>query len=88
MTESGEVKRCPSCGSDRIRRGGTATWLVYLVLIALAIPAVLVFELNAAIVGGVMIAAIILTHLVLDQRVCLACGHQWPQRDDNRPDPC
>lgn len=68
---------CPNCGSDRTRRGGHATWLVYVVLIALAVPAVMVFELNAAIVAGVMIAAVILTHLILNQRVCVDCGHQW-----------
>ncbi len=68
---------CPNCSSDRIRRGGNTIWLVYLVLIALALPAVLVFKLNAAIVAGVMIAVIILAHLLLNQRVCLDCGHQW-----------
>jgi ribosomal protein L37AE/L43A len=68
---------CPDCNSDRIRRGGNAIWLVYLVLIALAVPAVLVFKLNAAIVAGVMIAVIVLAHLMLNQRVCLDCGHQW-----------
>jgi hypothetical protein len=68
---------CPNCGSDRIRRGGNATWLVYLVLIALAVPAVLILHLNAAIVGGIMLAAIVIAHLVLNQRVCVDCGHQW-----------
>ena len=52
-------------------------WLVDLVLIALALPAVLVFKLNAAIVAGVMIAVIVLAHLLLNQRVCLDCGFQW-----------
>lgn len=46
-------------------------------LIALAIPAVLVFELNAAIVAAIMIAVIVLANLVLGQRVCLDCGHHW-----------
>ncbi len=68
---------CPHCGSEKVRRGGTVTWLVYVALIALAIPAVLVLRLNAAIVGGVMLAAIVIVHLVLNQRVCTACGHQW-----------
>lgn len=68
---------CPNCGSDRIKRGGPLLWAVYLGLIALAIPAVLVFELNAALVGGVMLAAIVLANLVLNQRVCLDCGHHW-----------
>ena len=72
---SGQV--CPNCGSEKTRRGGTSIWIVYLILIALAIPAVLVFELNAAIVAGIMIAAIVITHLVIGQRVCVDCGHQW-----------
>lgn len=68
---------CPNCNADRIRRGGMAIWLVYLALIALAVPAVLVFELNSAIVAGVMIAVVVLAHLVFNLRVCLECGHQW-----------
>jgi hypothetical protein len=68
---------CPNCGSERIRRGGNATWLVYLILIALAIPAVLFLHLNAAIVAGIMLAAIVIAQLVLNQRVCVDCGHQW-----------
>ena len=68
---------CPSCNSDSIRRGGMAIWLTYVALIALAIPAVLAFRLNAAIVAGVMIAVVVLAHLVFNQRVCLDCGHQW-----------
>jgi len=68
---------CPNCNSERTRRGGSAIWLVYLVLIALALPAVLVLELNAAIVGGVMIAVVLLAHLILHQRVCVDCGFQW-----------
>lgn len=68
---------CPNCGSDRVRRGGTTIWMIYLVLIALALPAVLVFRLNAGIVGAIMLAAIVIAHLVLNQRVCTACGHQW-----------
>ncbi|HEX2832726.1 MAG TPA: hypothetical protein VHW00_06905 [Thermoanaerobaculia bacterium] len=68
---------CPNCQSEKVRRGGTTIWLVYVVLIALAIPAVLVIKLNAAIVAGVMLAVIVIIHLVLNQRVCLDCGHQW-----------
>ena len=68
---------CPNCGSDRTKRGGPLLWIVYLVLIGLAVPAVMVFELNAAIVAGIMIAAVILANLVLNQRVCLDCGHHW-----------
>ena len=68
---------CPNCGSEKVRRGGTTIWLVYVVLIALAIPAVLIFKLNAAIVAGIMLAVIAIAHLVLNQRVCVDCGHQW-----------
>jgi hypothetical protein len=68
---------CPECGSEKTRRGGNTIWMVYLVLVALALAAVLVFHLNAAIVAGVMLAAIVLAHLLLGQRVCLDCGHQW-----------
>jgi hypothetical protein len=68
---------CPNCDSHKIRRGGTAIWFVYLALIALAIPAVLVFELNAALVAGVMLAVVVIAHLVLNLRVCVDCGHQW-----------
>ncbi|HEX8619716.1 MAG TPA: hypothetical protein VF911_19195 [Thermoanaerobaculia bacterium] len=68
---------CPNCSSDRIRRGGATIWMIYVVLIAIAIPAVLLLELNAAIVAGIMIATVVLAHLVLNQRVCLECGHQW-----------
>ena len=71
---------CPNCNSERTRRGGNTIWLVYLVLIALGVPAVLVFELNAAIVAGVMLAVVVLAHLLLNQRVCLDCGHQWRAR--------
>lgn len=52
-------------------------WLIYVALIALAIPAVLVFRLDAAIVAGIMIAVVILVHLIVNQRICLDCGHQW-----------
>ena len=68
---------CPNCQSDRTRRGGTTIWIVYLVLIALALPAVLLLKLNAAIVAGVMLAAIVLAHLLIGTRVCIDCGHQW-----------
>ena len=68
---------CPECGSEKTRRGGNTIWMVYLVLVALALAAVLIFHLNAAIVAGVMLAAIVLAHLLLGQRVCLDCGHQW-----------
>ena len=71
------VNTCPNCGSEKARRGGYAIWTVYLVLIALAIPAVLVAKLNAAIVAAVMIAAIVLAHLLIRQYVCPDCGHQW-----------
>jgi ribosomal protein L37AE/L43A len=68
---------CPNCGSEKTRRGGNTTWLVYVCLIGLAIPAVLVFHFNAAIVAGVMLAIVVIAHVVLSQRVCVDCGHQW-----------
>ncbi|HEX8407982.1 MAG TPA: hypothetical protein VF883_03900 [Thermoanaerobaculia bacterium] len=68
---------CPNCQSERTRRGGNTIWMIYLVLVALAIGAVLVFRLNAAIVAGVMIAVIVLAHLLVGQRVCVDCGQQW-----------
>ena len=68
---------CPQCGSEKVRRGGTAIWTVYVVLIAAAIPAVLILKLNAAIVAGIMLAGVAIAHLVLNQRVCVDCGHQW-----------
>jgi hypothetical protein len=52
-------------------------WLIYVALIGIAIPATLIFQLNAAIVALIMIAIIVLAHLVFNQRVCLDCGHQW-----------
>ena len=51
--------------------------MVYLILIVLALVAVLVFELNAALVAGVMLAIVVIAHLVIGQRVCVDCGHQW-----------
>jgi|GEM_PF-1334447 len=71
---------CPACGSERIRRGGNAVWTVYLLLIAFAVVAVVQFHFNAGLVAGVVLAAIVLAHLVFDQRVCLDCGHQWRGR--------
>jgi len=68
---------CPNCSSQKTRRGGKIVWAVYLTLIALGVPAVLVFHLNAAIVGGIMIAAAVLINLLLGERICLDCGHQW-----------
>jgi len=70
---------CPNCASTRLRRGGTRTWFVYLGLLILAIPAVLLLHLHAALVAGVMLAAIVIAHLVLNERVCLDCGNQWRQ---------
>ena len=51
--------------------------MVDLAVIAAAIPLVLVWELNAAIVAGVMVAVVVLAHLLFNQRVCLDCGAQW-----------
>ncbi|MDP9194308.1 MAG: hypothetical protein M3P06_21640 [Acidobacteriota bacterium] len=71
------MRTCPSCDSEKIRRGGMIIWLIYVALIAFAIVATLVFQLNAAIVAGIMIAVVVLAHIVFNQRVCLDCGHQW-----------
>ena len=68
---------CPNCDSPRTRRGGYAIWTVYMALIALSMPFVLYWRLNAAIFAAVMIAIVALTHLVVRQRVCLDCGEQW-----------
>jgi len=71
---------CPNCRSEKTRRGGSVIWAVYLTLIALVLTAVLVFHLNAALVGGIALAVVVLAHLVVNQRVCLDCGHQWSNR--------
>ena len=68
---------CPRCGSERVRRGGRRIWAIYMVLIAAAVPAVLIAHLNAGIVAAILLAVIILAHLVFDERVCLDCGAQW-----------
>lgn len=68
---------CPDCQSDRVRRGGSTIWTVYMVLIIGALVAVLAFGLNAGIVGAIVLAAIVLTHLLVNQRVCVDCGQQW-----------
>jgi uncharacterized membrane protein YgaE (UPF0421/DUF939 family) len=60
-----------------VRRGGNRIWAIYLALIAAALAAVLLLQLNAAIVAGVVLALAVLANLVFDQRVCLDCGHQW-----------
>lgn len=71
---------CPNCGSDHTRRGGSAIWAVYLVLIALAVPGVVVFHLHAGLVAAVMLAAVVIAHLAIDTRVCADCGTQWRGR--------
>ena len=68
---------CPNCGSEKIRRGGTKTWFVYVILIAVAVLAVLKYQLNAAIVAGIMVAVIAIVLLVWNERVCTNCGHQF-----------
>ena len=68
---------CPACGSERVRRGGNRIWTVYMAVIAAAVAAVLIAHLNAALVGGIAIAIIILAHLAFNERVCLDCGNQW-----------
>jgi hypothetical protein len=72
--------QCPNCGAEETKRGGNTVWTIYLVLIAAALVAVLAFHLNAAIVAGIIIGVIVIVHLLLDQRVCLECGHQWGSR--------
>jgi hypothetical protein len=52
-------------------------WMIYVALIALAIPATLIFRLDASIVAVIMIVVVVLAHLIFSQRVCLDCGHQW-----------
>lgn len=79
------MSSCPACDSEKVRRGGRRTWLVYLVLIALAVPAVIAFELNAGLVAGVMLVAIVIAHLVLAERICLECGHQWTGVSREKP---
>jgi hypothetical protein len=71
------MRSCPSCDSEKIRRGGMTIWLIYVALIVLAIPAVLIFHLDAAITAGIMIAVVVLAHLIFNQRVCLDCGQEW-----------
>ena len=80
------MSACPACESERIRRGGMAIWLIYVALIALGIPAVMVFQLNAAIVAGIMITVVIIAHIVFNLRVCLDCGHQWKQTSGSKPE--
>ena len=68
---------CPNCRSDRVRRGGTKIWTIYVVLIVAALIAVLKFALNAAIVAAIVICVIVIAHLTIGGRVCLDCGHQF-----------
>ena len=68
---------CPNCGSEHTRRGGMRIWGVYLVVIALGVPAVVVFHLHAGIVAAIMLVAVVLANVLFAQRVCLDCGHQW-----------
>jgi hypothetical protein len=68
---------CPQCSSDKVRRGGMIIWLIYLALIAFAVPATVIYHLNSAIIAGIMIAVIVAAHLIFNQRGCGACGHQW-----------
>jgi len=70
-------KVCPNCGSERTRRGGRAIWAVYLALIAMAVPAVVVFHLHAGLIAAIMLAGIVIAHLAIGTRVCLDCGSQW-----------
>jgi predicted lysophospholipase L1 biosynthesis ABC-type transport system permease subunit len=71
---------CPNCHSDKTRRGGNLIWTIYVALVAVALLAVLVFHLNAAIVGAIMIGVVVIAHLTVNQRVCVDCGNQWRAR--------
>jgi hypothetical protein len=68
---------CPHCQSERVRRGGRTIWVVYLALLLAAVPAVLIFRLHAGLVAATLLAAIVLAHLLVGERVCLDCGTQW-----------
>ena len=68
---------CPSCGAERTRRGGQLIWTVYIVLIAAALIAVLVLHLHAGLIAAIMLAVVVMANLLIDQRVCPDCGHQW-----------
>lgn len=74
--------QCPNCGAEQSKRGGNTVWTIYVLLIAAALVAVLGFHLNAAIVASIIIGVIAIVHLVLDQRVCLECGHQWKDQSE------
>jgi len=52
-------------------------WAIYVTLIALALVGVLMFSLNAAIVGAIVICAAVVAHLMIGGRVCLDCGNQF-----------
>jgi hypothetical protein len=53
-------------------------------LIALAIVAVLILHLHAGLIAGIMIAVVLLTHLLVGERVCLDCGTQWRSSEDTK----
>lgn len=71
---------CSNCGSEHTRRGGHTIWLVYGVLIAAAVISVLTFHLHGGLIAAIMLALIVIVNLVVEQRVCLDCGHQWRSR--------
>ena len=71
------MANCPSCNSESTRRGGMIIWLTYLALIAFAVPATLIFHLNAAIIATIMVVVAVLVNVIVNQRVCRDCGHQW-----------
>ena len=68
---------CPNCQHEHTRRGGRAIWVVYLLLIAAGIVAVFLADLHAGYVAAIMVVVASLANLVIRQRVCPACGHQW-----------
>lgn len=71
---------CPNCGSEHTRRGGYAIWIVYVVMIAAALISVLIFHLHAGLIAATMLAVVVIANLLLEQRVCSDCGHQWRSR--------
>jgi hypothetical protein len=68
---------CPRCGSTATRRGGRRTWLTFALLIALVIPGVLLAHIPAAVAGAALLVLVLVTHLILRERHCTACGAQW-----------
>jgi predicted RNA-binding Zn-ribbon protein involved in translation (DUF1610 family) len=75
---------CPSCGSERTRRGGQLIWTIYVVLIAAALVSVLILHLHAGLIAAIMLAIVVIANLLVEQRVCPDCGKQWTEKRSNR----